>query len=98
MWAYIDAGSYNGLAEAIETSDRQFYQIITEHPHRRQVTYNIGGPTCASMDAPFQDISLPELQVGDRLYILDVGAYSISCASSFNGFPVPDTYFYRDLR
>jgi diaminopimelate decarboxylase len=50
------------------------------------------------MDAPFQDISLPELQVGDRLYILDVGAYSISCASSFNGFPVPDTYFYRDLR
>jgi ornithine decarboxylase len=98
MWAYIDAGSYNGLAEAIETSDRQFYQIFTEHPHRRQVTYNIGGPTCASMDAPFQDISLPELQVGDRLYILDVGAYSISCASSFNGFPIPDTYFYGDLR
>ncbi|MBE9168286.1 AMP-binding protein [Pleurocapsales cyanobacterium LEGE 06147] len=98
MWTYIDAGTYNGLAEAIETSDRQFYQIVTEHPHRRQINYNIGGPTCASMDAPFQDISLPELQIGDRLYILDVGAYSISCASSFNGFPVPDTYFYQDLR
>jgi ornithine decarboxylase len=32
---------------------------------------------------------LPDLDVGDRVYIMNAGAYTLSYASSFNGFPPP---------
>jgi ornithine decarboxylase len=30
---------------------------------------------------------------GDRLFIASAGAYTLSYASSFNGFPPPETFF-----
>ncbi len=30
---------------------------------------------------------------GDRLFIASAGAYTLSYASHFNGFPPPSTYF-----
>ena len=42
-------------------------------------------------------VSLPELNIGDWLYYKDMGAYSESCSSSFNGFVRPKVhYFVRD--
>jgi len=32
---------------------------------------------------------LPALEVGDRVYVMNAGAYTLSYASSFNGFPPP---------
>jgi ornithine decarboxylase len=97
QWAYIEVGTYNGLVEAIETEDRQFYPLRVEHVRRAQQPYNIGGPSCVTIDTPFEEVELPRLQLGDRLYILNTGAYSATCAGPFNGFPLATRYYYHQL-
>lgn len=44
------------------------------------------GPTCDSMDTIYDEILLPELSVGDWIYVENFGAYTVAAASSFNGF------------
>ena len=42
----------------------------------------------------FYGAELPEtLAAGDRLYIGSAGAYTLSYASTFNGFPPPSQVF-----
>jgi len=91
-WLYIDAGIYQGLLEAAQERDRFRYLIFAEGGGREKA-YNIGGPTCDSGDVVIRDVVLPEVSCGDRLYILNAGAYTNVCATNFNGFRVPDLYF-----
>ncbi len=46
----------------------------------------IWGPTCDSNDRIFDNCWIPELHVGDWLLIDDMGAYSVSASTDFNGF------------
>jgi ornithine decarboxylase len=46
------------------------------------------GPTCDSLDCIYKDIQYQELNVGDWLYIINYGSYTIAPSSSFNGFSV----------
>ena len=87
-WLYTDVGVFNGL---METVGGLKYEIRTERaaPPR---TYTISGPSCDSFDVMFQGMELPEVQVGDRLYIMNAGAYTLCYASSFNGFGPPGVH------
>ena len=49
------------------------------------------GPTCDSFDLIEESIMLPELNVGDKLYIENFGAYTTASASPFNGYKVTKT-------
>jgi ornithine decarboxylase len=54
------------------------------------VPYTIFGRTCDSGDIIVKDALLPSgTQEGDVLEVRDIGAYSYSSASEFNGFPKP---------
>jgi ornithine decarboxylase len=44
------------------------------------------GPTCDSIDLISNDIMLPELAVGEWVYVEDFGAYTVASSSNFNGF------------
>ena len=45
------------------------------------------GPTCDSFDKISLSVQLPgNLEIGDYLYTENIGAYSIACATRFNGF------------
>ncbi|MDI7252790.1 MAG: hypothetical protein QME89_09575, partial [Actinomycetota bacterium] len=72
--------------------ERFSYQVYAEGkgPLRR---YNVGGPTCDSEDVVAREVILPELRCGDRVYILNAGAYSNVCATEFNGFSPPEVHF-----
>jgi ornithine decarboxylase len=84
-WIYIDAGVFNALTETIEGLR---YQLRTERSGAvNQVT--IAGPSCDSVDVPFKSELMPELNVGDRIYIMNAAAYTLSYASHFNGFEPP---------
>jgi ornithine decarboxylase len=48
------------------------------------------------VDTIATDVSLPELSVGDRVYFLNAGAYTLSYASSFNGFEPPAVHAFDD--
>jgi ornithine decarboxylase len=91
-WLYLDAGVFNALLEAIQGFR---YQLRTERsgPPRH---YVLAGPSCDSVDTISQDVLLPELSVGDRVYFLNAGAYTLSYASSFNGFEPPPVHAFED--
>lgn len=44
------------------------------------------GPTCDSLDTVLRDYQLPELQVNDWLVFPNMGAYTTSSGTNFNGF------------
>ena len=56
----------------------------------------IYGPTCDSMDTISHDSKLPDLAIGESVYIENAGAYTTAAASNFNGFQrTPCEYIYR---
>ena len=46
----------------------------------------IFGPTCDSIDLISDDILLPELAIGEWVYVENFGAYTVAASSGFNGF------------
>jgi len=56
------------------------------------------GFTCDGIDLISDEIMLPELAIGEVLFVENFGAYTISAASSFNGFATTSTfkYIYKD--
>jgi ornithine decarboxylase len=60
-------------------------------PH---LPFTVTGPSCDSSDTMLYGVALPStIDVGDHLYIGSAGAYTLSYASSFNGFPPPTPLF-----
>ncbi|KAG0048289.1 hypothetical protein BGZ83_006727 [Gryganskiella cystojenkinii] len=47
---------------------------------------SVWGPTCDSIDCISAKSSLPLMETGDWLYFENMGAYTITAASQFNGF------------
>jgi len=87
-WVYLDAGVFHGL---METAEGLEYQIRSDR-HGAEVACTVAGPTCDSVDVVAKDRILPgDLQTGDYVYVPNAGAYSTAYATSFNGFPPPDT-------
>lgn len=91
-WVYVDAGVFNALMETICGFS---YEIAAAEP-RPNRTVTLAGPSCDSVDVMFRGIELPEVEVGDRLYIRHAGAYTTVYASSFNGFPPPAVYLLNE--
>jgi ornithine decarboxylase len=86
-WMYWDAGKFGGLLEATEGMK---YQILTERIGA-PVKWQIGGPTCDSIDIVLRNEELPgDLREGDLIYLRNAGAYTTAYASQFNGFPLPE--------
>jgi len=44
------------------------------------------GPTCDSIDLISENVMLPELAVGEWVYVENFGAYTSAASSAFNGF------------
>ena len=89
QWLYLDVGVFNGLMEAVGGIK---YRIV---PSRRGPTrkWVLSGPTCDSFDVISNEVELPEMEVGDRVYIPSAGAYTTAYASEFDGFPIPRIHF-----
>lgn len=96
-WLYLDVGAYNGLMETQQTVGQWRFPLWSsraDHGSVEHMPFTITGPTCDSSDTMFYGASLPvTMSEGDRLYIASAGAYTLSYASSFNGFPPPLTHF-----
>jgi ornithine decarboxylase len=93
-WAFLDVGAYNGLLEVMSYQGNIRYPLRTHYEiDEPTVRFVVTGPTCDSLDTIDDDVLLsPQLRVGDRVYIDNVGAYSNCFAASFNGFGPPDIF------
>jgi ornithine decarboxylase len=70
--------------------------VLKPFNERTGVTYKctVYGPTCDSMDiVSNDDCHLPELAVGECVYIESAGAYTTAAASQFNGFQLTPCHY-----
>jgi ornithine decarboxylase len=99
-WVYLDVGAYNGLMETQQTVNQWRFPMWTSRPDHAMVPhlpFTITGPSCDSSDTMFYGVALPStIDVGDHIYIGSAGAYTLSYASGFNGFPPPTPLFVND--
>lgn len=70
-------GAYHAIVPEAEPS------ALDEEP------CDVAGPICESADVLGADRLLPPLSVGDRLVVLNAGAYGYSMASNYNAQPRP---------
>lgn len=96
-WLYLDVGAYNGLMETQQTVGQWRFPLWTsrtDHGAVEQAPFTVTGPSCDSADTMFYGALLPvTIAEGDRLFVASAGAYTLSYASHFNGFPPPRTHF-----
>jgi ornithine decarboxylase len=96
-WVYLDVGAYNGLMETQQTVNQWRFPLWTsraDHAVVPHLPFTVTGPSCDSSDTMFYGVALPStIDVGDKLYIGSTGAYTLSYASGFNGFPPPTPLF-----
>ncbi len=96
-WLYLDVGAYNGLMETQQTVGQWRFPLWSsrmDHGAVEQVPFTVTGPSCDSSDTMFFGALLPiTMAEGDRVFVGSAGAYTLSYASHFNGFPPPATHF-----
>jgi len=99
MVYYISDGVYGIFSGALfDYATFEIEVFNPDHPDKVEknepVYYSIiFGPTCDSLDIINKGCMLPLLEVGDKLIIRNIGAYSIESATEFNGFPIPEKYY-----
>lgn len=82
---YINDGIYGDFSGMVFDHCRYEFKTL-----RRGQTFlsTLAGPTCDSFDTLSLNEEIPELYVGDVVYVKNIGAYSCASAvSGFNGFP-----------
>jgi ornithine decarboxylase len=89
-WVYLSIGRFHGLAETEEEAIK--YQFLTPDCDSNKTSPCIvAGPTCDSADVMYEThkVEFPvDLSFGDRVIILNCGAYTSTYSSvAFNGFP-----------
>lgn len=96
-WLCLDGGVYNCFYEAMIHQGATQYKV---HPatvpetEADQMSCVLTGPTGDSLDIITRDARLPaSVTIGDRLIFENTGAYTVTMASPFNGFPQPKLYF-----
>ena len=96
-WLFVDVGAYNGMMETVQLPtgwDYPLWSSVRDHGETAGLPFTITGPSCDSSDTMFHGVSLPAtIDVGDIVYIGSAGAYTLSYASAFNGFPPPTPLF-----
>ena len=83
----LDAGMQTLLRPALY--DAYHRALPLREPAAATVPTDLAGPICESADVLARDRALPPLRPGERLALLDAGAYGFSMASNYNSQPRP---------
>ena len=81
---YINDGVYHTYSGVI--FDHCKYPILSFEKGPTQIC-SVFGPTCDALDVVSMAENLPNLERGDFVYSVNIGAYSHASATYFNGFP-----------
>lgn len=91
---YVNDGVYGSfnclLFDHAEVTPSLLYPATEDEPHFES---SIWGPTCDGLDCIAQQTKLPELDIGGWIIFPDMGAYTVSASSTFNGMPRPRIFY-----
>jgi len=87
---YVNDGIYSSFNCLIFDHKKPIFKLLNEPKINNIYISKIFGPTCDSMDLIYDNRLLPELFIGDFIYIENFGAYTTSAMSKFNGFNLKD--------
>jgi diaminopimelate decarboxylase len=87
---YLNDGVYGSFNCIYFDHNNPIIQPFNERNEKILYKSKIFGPTCDSMDLIANEIMLPELVVGEWVYVENFGAYTTAASSSFNGFMTTD--------
>lgn len=91
---YVNDGVYGSfnclLFDHAEVEPSLLREPLADEP---VYTSSVWGPTCDGLDCIREECLLPDLDIGDWLVFRDMGAYTMSAASGFNGMPKPRCYY-----
>lgn len=85
----VDAGINALMRPALYGAYHRVLPLSHPLPTDIQTLVTIVGPICESADVLARERTLPHLTAGNRLAILDTGAYGFSMASNYNSQPRP---------
>ena len=84
----VDAGMQTLLRPALYHAYHRVAPLASR-PGQAAVSTDVVGPICESADVLARDRSLPLLEAGEGLALLEAGAYGFSMASQYNSQPRP---------
>lgn len=84
---YLNDGIYGSFSETNYAQIALAPQVFSADPGASLCDFQVFGPTCDSFDTFDQKLRLPEkIETGDFIAFKNMGAYSHSIATQFNGF------------
>lgn len=89
-WISLDLGVFNGLADSLGGFEWEYATNISG-PIKEFI---LAGPSCDSTDKISTSVRLPDVNIGDRIYILNSVAYTTVYASDFDGFRIPRVHYF----
>jgi len=81
---YVNDGVYGTLSGVIFDHIQYHFNAFKRGEKKLSA---VVGPTCDALDTVSTAELLPELNIGDLLYVKNCGAYTNGSATTFNGFP-----------
>ncbi len=82
---YLNDGIYQDFSGMIFDHCKYEFKTLRRGP---KFMCTLAGPTCDSLDTLAENCEMPELNMGDIVYVKNIGAYSSASATpNFNGFP-----------
>jgi len=90
-WLFVDATTYSGVIERIESGGRLAYPITASTAADAAcTTFEVAGRTMDPDDLIGSEVSLPcDVNAGDLLLVQDAGAYSTSFFTTYHSLPHP---------
>ena len=84
-------GSFNCLL--FDHAELTAYPLYPAKDDEPLFECSIWGPTCDGLDCINQKTHLPEFDTGNWIIFPDMGAYTVSASSTFNGMPKPRIFY-----
>ena len=87
---YLNDGIYGSFNCMVFDYKKPIILPFNERNEKKMFKSKIFGPTCDSIDLITKEVYLPELTIGEWVYVENFGAYTTAASSSFNGFITTD--------
>ncbi|XP_061115581.1 ornithine decarboxylase-like [Conger conger] len=89
---YVNDGIYGSFLDVLFGARYMPSLHKKPKPDKRTYPCSIWGQTCDGLDRIVEQCILPDLQVGEWLLFHNMGAYTVTCSTTFNGFQKPDIH------